>query len=627
MKSHNMELPDSMCFLRWFPALDVGTSNKTVGEIRAMEQKQLKNENTNHSTNQSGVDRRRVVEKLVIQGLVREGAEVQLVEIQAAYTRGFAGVQLLGNLTEVCRSGKERARAALELLSINLAAQRLVLGFTPAGIRIDGAQMDLPMAIALAEANDGFKFQGRTFPGIAFAAELGLQGALRAVPGMVALALGAARQGCRHMAVAKDSLDDLRGIDLAPMEVHGFTDLKSVLAWLEGDASGVCVPDAESPEVFDPAAHAIPRFEDMDLTPEQAKVAMVVAAGRHNLLMRGTPGSGKTMFAQRLPGIMIPPEGQEKLRCLHLHNLAGNSLLGIRAGLVPFRSPHHSASMAAVLGNHASPGEISLAHAGILFLDELPEFRRDLLESLREPLESAEVHLARVKGHVIWPAGAVLVAASNNCPCGWTGSRVRRCRCATGQVVAYQGRMSGPLLDRIDIHLNMPERRRLASGADSATASGESDLVPKIMTTSSLREKVCKAAAFARERCVKLGIEPGTPNARLPDPLLKVALGWAACGGQAGVAGVAGDSVAARLEEVAKEDGRGFLADVCRSISSRGLVRALRVARTLADLDTVEVVGYEHFRQALLWQAEAAARERGDINSARPAERSIAWNR
>ncbi len=590
-----------------------------------MEQQEATNQTTKQrSAKQIAMKQRPVVEKLVIQGLVREGADVQLVEIQAAYTRGFAGVQLLGNLTEVCRSGKERARAALELLSINLAAQRLVLGFTPAGIRIDGAQMDLPMAIALAEANDGFKFQGRAFPGIAFAAELGLQGALRAVPGMVALALGAARQGCRHMAVAKDSLDDLRGIDLAPMEVHGFTDLKSVLAWLEGDASGVCVPDAESLEVLDPAANAIPLFDDMDLTREQAQVAMVVAAGRHNLLMRGTPGSGKTMFAQRLPGIMIPPDGREKLRCLHLHNLAGNSLVGIRAGLVPFRSPHHGASMAAVLGGHSSPGEISLAHGGILFLDELPEFRRDLLESLREPLESAEVHLARVKGHVVWPAGAVLVAASNNCPCGWTGSRVRRCRCATGQVVAYQGRMSGPLLDRIDIHLNMPERRPLASGSDSATASGESDSVPKIMTTSSLRNKVQKAAAFARERCMELGIEPGTPNARLPDPLLKVALGWAACGGQAGVAG---DSVAARLEQVAKEDGRGFLADVCRSISSRGLVRALRVARTLADLDTVEVVGYEHFRQALLWQAEAAARERGDINSARPAERRNAWNR
>ncbi len=553
-------------------------------------------------------------QKVVIQGLVREGADVQLVEIQAAYTRGFAGVQLLGNLTEVCRSGKERARAALELLSINLAAQKLVLGFTPADIRIDGAQMDLPMAIALAEANDGFKFKGRNFPGIAFAAELGLQGGLRAVPGMVALALGAARQGCRHLAVARGNLDDLRGIDLAPMEVHGFTDLKSVLGWLEGDGSGVCPPDAHGIEILDPLANAIPLFDDMDLTSEQVLVAMVVAAGRHNLLMRGTPGSGKTMFAQRLPGIMIPPEGREKLRCLHLHNLAGNSLVGIRSGLVPFRSPHHGASMGAVLGGHSSPGEISLAHGGILFLDELPEFRRDLLESLREPLESGEVHLARVKGHVVWPAGAVLVAASNNCPCGWTGSRVRRCRCATGQVLAYQGRMSGPLLDRIDIHLNMSERQRLAAGALSSIDS----------TTAVLRGRVQKAAAFARERCIKLGLEPGTPNARLPDPLLKVALGWA---GRTDTPDMAGDPVAVRLEQIAKEDGRGFLADVCRSISSRGLVRALRVARTLADLDTVEVVGPEHFRQALLWQTEAAARERGDINSSRPAERRIAWNR
>ena len=606
MKSHNMELPDSMCFLRWFPDLDAEAPKKLVGETKPMEQQK--------STNHRLVNQSHIPQKLMIQGLVREGANVQLVEVQAAYTRGFAGVQLLGNLTEVCRSGKERARAALELLSINLAAQRLVLGFTPAGIRIDGAQMDLPMAIALAEANDGFKFQGKAFPGIVFAAELGLQGTLRAVPGMVALALGAARQGCRHMAIAKDNLDDLRGIDLLPMEVHGFRDLQSVLSWLEGDDSVICPPDVQSQEVLDPAAHVIPLFDEMDLAPELAQVAMVVAAGRHNLLMRGTPGSGKTMFAQRLPGIMPSPEGHEKLRCLHLHNLAGNSLVGIRAGLVPFRSPHHGASMAAVLGGHATPGEISLAHGGILFLDELPEFRRDLLESLREPLESAEVHLARVKGHVVWPAGAILVAASNNCPCGWTGSRIRRCRCATGQVAAYQGRMSGPLLDRIDIHLNMPERRGLASGVGSGGPG--SDL--KRPTSRHLRDQVRKATDFARMRSVKLGLEPATPNARLPDPVLKAAMGW--CGGE-------GDPVAVRLEKVVTEDSRGFLADVCRSISARGLVRALRVARTLADLDTVEVVGHEHFRQALSWQAEAAARERGDINSARPAERRIAWNR
>ena len=563
-------------------------------------------------------------QKLIIHGLVREGAEVQLVEVQAAYTRGFAGVQLLGNLTEVCRSGKERARASLELLNINLAPQRLVLGFTPAGVRIDGAQMDLPMAIALAEANDGFRFSGEATSAPVFAAELGLHGDLRAVPGMVALALGAARQGCRRMAIAKDNLDDLRGIDLAPMEVRGFTDLQSVLAWLEGDELGVYPASADPLEAMNPWASNISSnmssnmssnlalFDEMDLAPELALAAMVVAAGRHNLLMRGTPGSGKTMFAQRLPGIMISPEGQEKLRCLHLHNIAGNSLAGIRAGQVPFRQPHHGASMGAVLGGHSMPGEISLAHGGILFLDELPEFRRDLLESLREPLESAEVHLARVQGHVVWPADAILVAASNNCPCGWTGSRNRRCKCATGQVVAYQGRMSGPLLDRIDIHVNMPERRR------SVVGSGEHRTPLKSPTSAILRARVRASWAYTQARSAKLGLGAGTANARLPATLVRAAMGWD---------GAAGDPVAERMERIAKDDDRGILGDVCRSISARGLVRALRVARTLADLDTVEVVGNEHFRQALMWQAEAAARDRGDLTGSNQAERSSVWKR
>ncbi len=564
--------------------------------------------------------------ELLVQGLARDGADVRLVQVYAAYTRGFAGIQLLGDLAEVCRSGKERARAALESIGIRLGAQKLVLGFTPAGIRIDGAHMDLPIAVALAMARNGGAHQA-TADGpvpVVFAAEVGLAGELRPVRGIVALALGAARGGGRLMVVAQESLDDLRGLDLGALRIAGFGSLDRVLDWIAGDASAARAWQGDDEgERSDSARYdGLPVFQDMNLTPELSRAAMAVAAGRHSILLRGTPGSGKTMFAQRLPGIMPGLETREKLHALHLHNLAGNSLAAIRGGRVPFRSPHHGASMAAILGSHRCPGEISLAHGGILFLDELPEFRRDLLESLREPLETGEVHLARVQGHVVWAADAILVAASNNCPCGWYASRFRECNCMTGQVAAYQGRMSGPLLDRIDIHFNMPERGTFTRELIGAGLPGKTSK----LTSEELRERVLAARDFAARRNKALGLGSRTPacNARTPDQVLRGVPGFL---GRTGA-----DPVQELIEEVVARgtdrDGARAL-ETCQSSSARGLVRALRVARTLADLDTVEVVGYEHFRQALLWQAGAAAIERGDLSrSGAPGQRSrrASWN-
>lgn len=587
---------------------------------------------------------------LVVQGLVRDGAEVRLVQVYAAYTRGFAGIQLLGNLAEVCRSGKERARAALEAMDIKLGARKLVLGFTPAGIRIDGAHMDLPIAMALATRQPGGSRQGGSRQGgsrdrgtpeatarsspVVFAAEVGLGGELRAVPGMVALALGAARHGCRRLVVARENLDDLRGIDLGGLEVLGFEFLSGVFDWLDGDDSGARACQAEQiQDGADASGQGGPRrdpgwplFEDMHMPAGLALAAMAVAAGRHSILLRGAPGSGKTMFAQRVPGIMPPPEGRQRLHALHLHNLAGNPVAAIRGGVVPFRSPHHGASMAAILGSHRCPGEISLAHGGILFLDELPEFRRDLLESLREPLETGEVHLARVQGHVVWPADTVLVAASNNCPCGWYGSRFRECDCATGQVAAYQSRMSGPLLDRIDIHFNMPEREVFPRDAQESIPGRAAQDAATKWTTAELRERVQEALAFARSRNRSLGIEESASgavmyNSRVPDRILRNAPEFL---GRKGADPVA-ELTAELLSGATGREGERAI-QACRSISARGLIRSLRVARTLADLDTVEAVGYEHFRQAVLWQAGAAALERGDLGFTGPRERRSTWN-
>lgn len=546
-----------------------------------------------------------------IKGVVSDGGTVNLVDIQTAYMSGFAGLQVLGNLGETCRSGKERARAALERIGVKLAPQRLVMGFSPADVKIDGAQMDLPMAVGLALASTGVDParssasstgpRGCSGP-VVFAAEVGLGGELRPVQGIVAFALAAAWGGAKVFVVSSDSLPELAGVDLSPLEVLGGRDLEAVLSWLRGD-DGTLQPLSATTASQALKASNLPDFSAMMLPPEMVKVAVAVAAGGHNLLMRGTPGSGKTMFAQRLPGIMPVLDGRPRLRCMQLHSLAGSHLDGLRAGAVPFRSPHHGASMAAVMGSNRQPGEISLAHGGILFLDELPEFRRDLLEALREPLESGEVHVARVGGRVVWPANAVLVAACNNCPCGWTGSRFRMCRCLTGKALAYRARLSGPLLDRIDIHVNLPEagdiRSRTARQGDAAVGAERVQVSSAV-----LAGRVAAARSFAGARRANLGIEADTLNARLDPGRIQVACGWGP-GGE-------GRGLACLLDSAASDRQIPHLPDVVRSISSRGLDRALRVARTLADMDMAEVVGYEHLRQALLWQAEAAARQRGE---------------
>lgn len=547
-----------------------------------------------------------------IKGVVSDGGAVHLVDVQTAYMSGFAGLQVLGNLGETCRSGKERARAALERAGIKLAPQRLVMGFSPADVKIDGAQMDLPMAVGLALASAGCEAaqQGESTqvqhhrPGpLVFAAEVGLGGELRPVQGIVAFALAAAWAGTRFMVVSKDSLPELAGVDLTPLEVLGGPDVDAVLSWLRGE-DGTLQALSVDPASASFRVPAPPDFSSMMLSPEMARVAVAVAVGGHNLLMRGTPGSGKTMFAQRLPGIMPSLEGRLRLRCMQLHSLAGSHLDGLRAGAAPFRSPHHGASMAAVLGSSRQPGEISLAHGGLLFLDELPEFRRDLLEALREPLESGEVHVARVGGRVVWPACAVLVAACNNCPCGWAGSRLRMCRCPVAKALAYRARLSGPLLDRIDIHVNLPEAGDVL-GRISRRGEAENNEERVQMPSAVLAGQVVAARRFATERWRQMGLDPAvTVNSRLDPGRTQLACGWRPGSGENGLGSLLGLA--------ASERGTPHLPDVVRSISSRGLDRALRVARTLADMDTAEVVGYEHLRQALLWQAEAAARQRGE---------------
>ena len=279
--------------------------------------------------------------------------------------------------------------------------------------------------------------------------------------GVISYAIAAVAEGFKGLVVAKDNLVDLAVLHklnnerFADLEICAFEHLREVQAWLYDDGAALAISSANTQEKFTPTTF---NFNDMILDDNLYQAALCLAVGRHSLIMNGPPGTGKSMFAMRLPSILPPLESKEHLQALRISSAhtvnVDDKLL---AGQPPFRAPHHSASAQGVLGTAEQPGDIALAHGGVLFLDELPEFRRDIIESLREPLETGEINISRAKNKVRWCAKLILIAAANNCPCGFWGSSKKKCTCALTRVIAYRRKLSGPIMDRIDMHLNVPE--------------------------------------------------------------------------------------------------------------------------------------------------------------------------
>lgn len=512
--------------------------------------------------------------------------QTSLVQIESSFARGFTGLHLIGNTAEVCRDGKERAKTALESLGIYIPPRRLIVSLTPADLRKDGSQFDLPLAVSLAIliCERPALIDPRRW---LFVAELGLGGELRPVKGMVSFALEAISKGLHGVVVPEASLKELKvltTLNLAGMDhlqVIGFRSLAQVLAWVFEGAPGTTY--SETPLDHVDWAREAPNFDDMLLTPDLCTLATAVAAGEHSVLLRGTPGCGKSMFAMRLRSILDPMNRLQHLDALKLASSYTPTIPeSLLAGRPPLRHPHHQASAAAVLGSHERPGEISMAHGGVLFLDELPEFRRDLLEGLREPLENGAVSVSRSRQKVIWKSQVLLVAACNNCPCGWLGSHRKSCRCQLPAIRAYKSRLSGPILDRIDIHFNMPETLEHEAGLMGLLSENRQQ-----SNTLLLSEKVRTARKFAEKRNTALG---ATVNRTLPPHTL---------------------AAASRLPE------KSFI-NLIEKISSgvqmtrRSLFRAVRVARTLADLAGSDAIREDDLSLAVSWQAEASARSRGE---------------
>lgn len=494
------------------------------------------------------------------------GLTAPLVHVEVHLAAGLPCFNLVGLPAPVVRESRERVRAAIVNSGYDFPSGRITVNLAPVDLAKEGGRYDLPIALGLLRASgqavwdDPQRYECY--------GELGLSGELKPVTGMLLSAVHARSAGS-VMVLPRDNLEE--AVRVAGQTALGFRHLRDVCDFL---TTGV-VPDATGAALNEGACN-IESLGKQNGTLDDvigqigAKRALTIAAaGGHSLLLIGPPGSGKSLLASRLSGLLPPLPANEALEVAGIRSIAHGALEADLWGQRPFRAPHHSASASAMLGGgpQLTPGEISLAHRGVLFMDEFPEFDRRVLESLREPLETGHVTIARAAGRLHLPAEFQLVAAMNPCPCGHHGEASATCRCGPRAIERYRARLSGPLWDRIDLRVEMP--RQVVSELLPGEPSNNTPATPM----EARHEAVVRQVALARARQER---RAGCLNARLPVSKL--------------AGDCALDSSARALFERAKDR---------LAVSGRGLHRILRVARTAADLDEAEVIGASHLAEAI----------------------------
>lgn len=483
------------------------------------------------------------------------------VEVDLSY--GLPAFNIVGLPETAVKESKERVRAAIKNAGFEFPGDRITINLAPADVRKEGSSFDLPIAIGILTATGAIK--GKSLGDYLITGELSLDGRIKGIRGVLPIAILAQKEGLANIITPEENGDEAAIVQ--GIRVYGAGHLLDIVHFLKGDGPLEMFDSSKQVHNTLPVNGDL-NFSDIKGQPQAKRALEIAASGGHNLLMIGPPGSGKTMLARRLPTILPALSYEEAVETTKIHSIAG-SLNGNRSLVTrrPFRAPHHSISDAGLIGGGhiPKPGEVSLAHNGVLFLDEFSEFKRNVLDSLRQPLEDGEVTISRVTHSITFPARFMLVAAMNPCPCGYFGDTRRSCICSAGQIQRHRSRVSGPLLDRMDIHIEVPPVTIRELSMDHEEEPSEQ-----------IRERVLRARSIQSERFRGKKIYA---NSHMSARTIKKHC-------------VLDENARVLLETAVEKYG----------LSPRAYHRILKVSRTIADLDMTDVIGKTHIAEALQYR-------------------------